>query len=71
MHVVHTKCVYRSACACGHSRLHYCTYISATVATGFFMVTEAKLDGECINSGLDYWNGGIVEWWTRKFLFLF
>ena len=26
---------------------------------------------ECINSGLDYWNGGIVEWWTGRFLFLF
>ena len=26
---------------------------------------------ECINSGLDYWNGGIVEWWTGGFLFLF
>ena len=23
---------------------------------------------ECINSGLDYWNGGIVEWWTGGFL---
>ena len=19
---------------------------------------------ESINTGLDYWNGGIVEWWT-------
>ena len=26
---------------------------------------------ECINSGLDYWNGGIMEWWARKFLSLF
>ena len=26
---------------------------------------------ECINSGLDYWNGGIVEWWTGGSLFLF
>jgi len=22
----------------------------------------------CVNSGMDYWNGGIVEWWKGKFL---
>ena len=22
------------------------------------------LISKCINSGLDYWNDGIVEWWT-------
>ena len=24
-----------------------------------------------MNSGLDYWDGGIVEWWTGEFLSLF
>jgi len=21
---------------------------------------------ECVNSGMDYWNGGILEWWNGK-----
>ena len=25
---------------------------------------------ECINSGLDYWNGGIVEWLTGFFFLI-
>ena len=24
--------------------------------------------GESINTGLDYWNGGLVEWWTTGIL---
>ena len=27
--------------------------------------------GESINTGLDYWNGGIVEWWTGFFFLVF
>ena len=36
-----------------------------------FSTCEEMHFGECINSGLDYWNGGMVEWWTGGFLFLF
>ena len=25
------------------------------------------LSGECVNSGMDYWNGGILEWWNGSF----
>jgi len=26
-------------------------------------------DGKCVNSGMDYWNGGIVEWKILSFKF--
>jgi len=29
---------------------------------------EGWFKGECVNSGMDYWNDGIVEWWNGKFL---
>ena len=31
--------------------------------TSLYMVPDCKFR-ECINSGLDYWNGVIVEWWN-------
>jgi len=27
---------------------------------------KRPLARECVNSGMDYWNGGIVEWWNGK-----
>ena len=38
---------------------------------GSFSYIGRQFLGEFINSGLDYWNGGIVERWTAGFLFLF
>jgi len=32
------------------------------------VVSVGRLYRECINSGMDYWNGGIVEWWNVNFL---
>ena len=29
-----------------------------------------KILWECINTGMDYWNGGIVEWWTGSILII-
>ena len=31
-------------------------------ALGEGLVTNIALGWECINSGLDYWNGGMVDW---------
>ena len=27
-------------------------------------INDGAYNWECINSGLDYWNSGILEWWT-------
>ena len=29
-----------------------------------FIMLQHTIPRECINSGLDYWNGGMVEWWN-------
>ena len=40
-----------------------------------FVVTKSTHKGtnkrESINTGLDYWNGGLVEWWTGFFFLVF
>ena len=41
------------------------------VYIGIKLLFVHTLQGECINSGLDYWNGGILEWWIGGFLFFF
>ena len=41
--------------------MHICHYVSLVISP--FHLTLYRLR-ESINTGLDYWNGGIVEWWN-------
>jgi len=47
-----------------------CTTVTTTRMLLLFVTVSRSLR-ECVNSGMDYWNSGIVEWKFLKFIFKF